>query len=172
MVGSNASIMKSLLIMITLLLAPFQVLAADMAHKLAFVNKSLPFVQWPENLTNIGFCAAVSDEQWPQFSLLNNLSVKGKPLIVDRVERSNNLATCDVLYLGDISALELEYWSQKMAQLPIYSVCESWRCARENVMVGLGVEGGRLYFEFNVRVMKRAGLILDSRFLRLARTLY
>lgn len=164
--------MKPILIIIALLLAPFQVFASDMAHKLAFVNKSLPFVQWPQPLTSIGFCAAVSDDQWSQFSLLNNLSIKGKPLVVERIERNNSLDQCDVLYLGDISELELEYWSQKMAQLPIYSVCESWRCAREDIMVGLGVEGGRLYFEFNVRVMKRAGLILDSRFLRLARTLY
>ncbi|MGR5237932.1 YfiR family protein [Vibrio alfacsensis] len=164
--------MKHLLIMIALLLTPLQVGAAEIAHKLAFVNKSLPFVQWPETKSDIGFCAVVSDEQWPEFSPLNNLSVRGKAISVERMKRGNSIASCDVLYLGDISALELQYWSQQMAQLPIYSVCESWRCAREDVMLGLGVEDDRLYFEFNARVMKRAGLQIDSRFLRLARTLY
>lgn len=164
--------MKKRIVGFTLLTMSLGALASEAEHKVAFVAKSLPFVEWPGTVTSIDFCTVVPNGHWPHFLSLNQQSVKGKNVVVERIERGNDLTACDVLYLGEMTAIELEYWGQQISGLPIYSICESWHCARENVMLGLGMENGRLYFEFNARVMKRAELRLDSRFLRLARTLY
>ncbi|MGL4476427.1 MAG: YfiR family protein [Shewanella sp.] len=164
--------MKYIITISALLLTPLHARANDMVHKLAFVDKSLAFVQWSQPLDNIHFCAVVTDQQWPAFEQLNTRLVKNITISTERLNRGNSLANCNVLYLGDISELEFSYWRQQVAQLPIYSVCESWRCARENAVIGLGVEDGRLYFEFNNTLSKRANLQFNSRFLRLARTLY
>jgi hypothetical protein len=82
------------------------------------------------------------------------------------------LTNCSVIYLGEMPSAELFGWARRIEREPLLSVCENWRCARDGVMLGLGLENSRLYFEFNSQVMSRSGLKLSSRLLRLARTVY
>ncbi|RQW29283.1 YfiR family protein [Rhodobacteraceae bacterium CH30] len=143
--------------------------AGEAAYKAVFVYKLLDFVQWPDATTSgRRLCVAVSDTDWPAFRALEGQD----GLKVERLLRDASLANCSVVYLGEMPTAELSGWARRIEREPVLSVCENWRCARDGVMLGLGLENSRLYFEFNSQVMSRSGLKLSSRLLRLARTVY
>lgn len=164
---------KRLLLLVLCLSLAGPLAANEARYKASFVYKMLDFAQWPARQeTTLRLCTVSSDAQWSAFQALNGKRVGARVLKARRLVRGSSVKGCGVVYLGEMSVSELKDWASSIDDEPLLSVCDGWHCARDGVMVGLGMEDRRLFFEFNSAVMARSEVKLGSRFLRLARTVY
>lgn len=155
--------------------AQAQAVAPEYDVKAAFLFNFTKFVEWPQ--------AAFADEHSPLKlcvlgenpfgkALLKGLTeeeVGGRKLIFLRLESTNNLETCHVLY---VSRSERERLPQILASLhnaPVLTVGDTPAFLDQGGMINFILEGSKVRFDVNLEAAEPAGLKISSRLLALAK---
>ena len=140
--------------------------------KAAFLYNFARFVTWPEDsFTGGEFRVGVLGEDPLDHILEETLadkSVNGHPVVVKRGQTWEILETCHILYVpGD--GTEHGDLRVKLEGKPVLVVGDSVVFAEQTGGIGFFLEDNRMRFAVNEQSLRRAGLGISSKILRIAR---
>lgn len=143
--------------------------------KAAFLFNFAKYVQWPASSTTdaskpfvIGLVGGD-----PFGSLLDDAmrgqSVNGRPLVVKRFARIEDIVHCDILFVDSSQRGNLQPIFAALRRASVLTVSDMDQFAERGGMISLLTEQSRVRFAMNVEAIERAGLKPGSQLLRLAR---
>ncbi len=145
--------------------------------KSVFIYNLTHFVSWPESAVsapsaNFGICL-LGDDLFENVidKVVENESVNGTPIAIKRANAlaAFDLDTCHLLFIGEDRIDNLPaIIAQSMAR-SILTMGDAPGFADKGGMVNLVREKKRIKIEVNTEAVKKAGLKLNSKLLRLAR---
>ena len=143
--------------------------AAVERMRAAFTVNFARYTSWPapaHPAEPLRLCVAAGDPQFAAFAQANGLLVQGRPLRVQRVQRSEDVAPCDVLYVGMPSAADLLH---SVAGQPTLTVGDAPAFLSSGGIIRLFVGDQQMKFDVSLSQATRSNLVLAPQLLRLAR---
>lgn len=98
--------------------------------------------------------------------LIEDEEAHGRPLVVRRHRRADEMEDCHILYIGRLGRAEREAVLARVRDRSVLTVSDTDGFTREGGMIGLVTDGGRVRMQINWGAAKRANLTLSSRLLR------
>lgn len=141
--------------------------------KAALLYNFASFTAWPASAPDgMTVCVLGSDPFGPALDALAGKSLRGAAVEVRRVRQAREAQGCHVMYLSEAGTGNLATVLEELRGKPVLTVADGEDVAQRGVMIGLRLEGSRLVFDVNSATMQAAGLVVSSKLLRLARTVY
>ena len=151
--------------------SPYQV-------KAAFIYNFLKFVDWPADSvsnTNAPFVVGILGKD-PFGPTLDNAlmakSVKGRPILVRRLENENAALECQVVFISSSERRRFRQILAKTSGRPILTIGESDEFATTGGTINFVTEENRIKFQINVDAVKQARLKADAQLLNLAKIVH
>lgn len=139
--------------------------------KAAFIYNFALFVDWPADTRKDGafvLCVAGRGLYDAAFDALQGKLVRSQRLAVRRVDGLQGLDECHMLYIAPAEEMRLNHILGLAGGRPILTVADAEGWSGRGVMINLVTRQGRLTFDVNLDAVRRAGLDMSSRLLRLA----
>ncbi|MPZ45234.1 MAG: DUF4154 domain-containing protein [Betaproteobacteria bacterium] len=142
--------------------------------KAAFLYNFGKYVRWPKSAPapDTPFVIALLGAD-PFGAALDEIvrgnRIDDRPVTVKRVSKVSELGACEVLFIGASEDARLEKILAELPKAPILTVGDMPRFVERGGMIGLVAANRRVQFEVNADAAERAGLVLGSQLLRLAR---
>jgi hypothetical protein len=140
--------------------------------KAAFVHNIAKFVEWPAALPASGrarLCLLGEDPSGGAFDMLQGKPIGSLNWEVVKVDAGNGLKACRVLFIAPSKRADLVRILARIEGSPVLTVGDTAGYAERGVMVNFYPEDNRVRFEINRAAAARAGLLIGSQLLRLAR---
>lgn len=166
------------------LLLPLAVFAAATAQaqtsptesevKAAFVYNFLRFAEWPATVSprdTITVCVSGGEALTAALSTIEGRQVHGKPIVLKRNARPDDVSACHALVTTDGDVLRSAELLRATRNLPVLTIGDAAGFAAAGGCIELVIADKRVQFEVNVDAVNRAGLRLSSQLLRLDRRL-
>jgi YfiR/HmsC-like len=143
--------------------------------KAAFLVNFAKFAEWPADSLQaraqvVSICVLGRD---PFGEILEKAvagrSAGGRPILVQRQRNVDDVRACHVLFIAGSESERLAHIFERLAGQPVLTVGEREGFARRGGVIGLVVEDNRARFEVNLHAAQRAGLLLSSKLLAVAR---
>jgi hypothetical protein len=158
-------------------IAPRQVVQGQTANeyqiKAAFILNFAKFVDWPNGAFQNGnlVVGIVGTDPFGEEidRLLKGNQANGRPLIVRRLKRTDNLRVCNILFISSSEQKHLGQIMQSLKGASVLTVGEMSQFAREGGMIRLLIEGHKVRFEINSTAASEAGLKISSKLMALSR---
>lgn len=147
--------------------------ATEYVAKAAFIYNIALFSKFPNTNPIVRLCVLGRS---PFGNTLNAL--EGKPLgesaIALAYPRSGSeaVAQCQILFISASEAHHLDLLAESARELGVMTISDIRGATRLGVMLELAVENQRIVFDFNGPAARAAGIVVSSKVLRLARTVY
>ena len=142
--------------------------------KAAFLRDFTLFTDWPTNAfasTNAPIVIGIVGAD-PFGKTLDDLvkddSVRGHPLVIKRLNSSDDLKGCQVLFICRNEKEQMSALLQKLKGSPVLTVGDNHGFAEQGGMVNFVLVEEKVKFEINPAVTKQAGLQISAKALRLA----
>lgn len=150
-----------------------QATVSDTRLKAALVSKFPQFVDWPRdpasNHPPLAVCVAAPDPFGADLDdLLEGVVINGRPTIVRRVEREQDVAGCQVLYLPARPDHHPHDLLHAAVAKPILTISDDGSFLDDGGIIQLRLVSGRLRFDVDAGAARRAGLRISSQLLQLA----
>lgn len=142
--------------------------------KAAFLYNFPNFVEWPEealpdSATPLIIGILGEDPFGKAFAPFAGKTIKGRPVIIRRSTRLQELPLCHVLFICRSEAKNLPQILEYLQRRHVLTIGESEDFAQKGVMINFFLEENKVRFEINVKAAEQAGLKISSKLLRLAR---
>lgn len=139
--------------------------------KAAFIYNFALFVEWPADVLKDGrfvLCVAGRDQFGAAFDAIEGKPVKSQRLMVRRIDSKQDPGDCQMLYVAPAEEMRLNRILAQVGVRPILTLGDSEGWSGRGIMINLATRQGRLAFDVNLEAVRRAGLEMSSRLLRLA----
>lgn len=139
--------------------------------KAAFIYNFALFVDWPGDARKEGafiLCIAGGGLSGAAFDVLEGKPVRSQKLAVKRVDGMQRLDECHMLYIAPTEEMRLNQILELAGSRSILTVADAEGWSERGVMINLVTRRKRLAFDVNLNALRRAGLVMSSRLLRLA----
>lgn len=143
--------------------------------KAAFLYNFTKLVEWPAGTfarTNSPIVIGVLGRD-PFGAALDRIvdgkHISGRPVNIVRFNRRPEPNDCHVLFISDSERTRVGEILAPFGKLPVLTVSDLDDFAKHGGIIGLVKRDERLQFEVNTNVARKAGLVLSSQLLRLAR---
>jgi len=143
--------------------------------KAAFIYNFTKYVTWPAAAEQAGgtlhVCALGRTAYTPELSRLDGRTVRNFTLQVRAVDRSDELTSCNVLYLSGASRDFSSFKSllKGVKGEPVLTISDDSGFIDAGGVIGLFTEQRRIRFDINLGIARDTGLYISSRLLQLAR---
>ena len=143
--------------------------------KAAFLYNFTKFASWPtdtfaDEQSPFNFCIIGHDPFGSAIDIsTQNKFVKGRPIIIRRVQRIGDVDTCHLLFVSSSENGRLLEIIEFVSDLPILTVADGGDFAQRGGSINLVNVSNKIRFEINPNAASRAGLRLSAQLLRLAR---
>lgn len=139
------------------------------AVKAAFIYNLVNFIEWPGVVkgTKRTTVCLVGDSH-DIVSYLNEISKKA-PIDIINKSRDSRLTDCQILYIGDMDKVDVEYLIEKSRSLPILTVSSTKDFVSKKGVIGFTTEAGQVKLEINVTSAQESRLVIDSELLELVK---
>lgn len=132
------------------------------------------FTEWPEQgiasvHDEINLCVLGGNIVQQSFELVDQSLVNNRRLQVVNMSRLRNIEQCQILYISELEHNKLLQLLLELEQKPVLTVGENIEFVRSGGMVGFENIAGKIHLNINLKALKRAGLVVSSRILKLAR---
>lgn len=133
------------------------------------------FTDWPEQAMmaeqgTINLCVMGDNIVQQSFETVDRSLVNSnKHLQVVNLSRLRNLEQCQILYISALERNKLAQLLMELEDVPMLTVGENVDFVKSGGMVGFENIDGRIQLNINLNAVKRAGLVISSRILKLAR---
>lgn len=147
--------------------------SAEYAIKAAFLYNLTKFIEWP--------AAAWSSDSDPFFivilgsdpfgetiNVLQDKDVRGRKIVVQRVEVPEKVGPCHILFISDSERDRIKSITERFQDKPVLIVGDSKNFARHGGMVGLIRRENKVQIEINPNAAARSGFKISSQLLKLA----
>ena len=141
--------------------------------KATFLFNFTKFVEWPAGTaTAEGFRLCTVAE--PGFNnaldrTLTGETANGLPIVRLTPATPDAARSCDILFLGRLENERADRWISAVRGAPVLVVGESPAAADRGAHINFVVDDNRVQFDVNTEAARRAGLIISSKLLRVAR---
>jgi len=143
--------------------------------KADFVYTVAKFVEWPAARfaapeAPLVFCV-LGEDPFGQVleETIAGKTVGGRPVSVRRLDRSDDLEACHLLFVGAREGDRIPEAVNHLDGAGVLTVGETERFAQSGGIMNLGLRENMVQFEVNVEVAERAGLHISSKILKLGR---
>lgn len=141
----------------------------EAAVKAAFIYNFVNFIEWPgiaKGSTRTSVC--IVGDGYDIISYLNEISKKA-PIDIISKSRDSRLTDCQILYIGEMDRVDVEYLIEKSRALPILTVSSAKDFAKRKGIIGFTTDAGQVKLEVNITAAKEAKLVVDSELLELVK---
>jgi hypothetical protein len=141
--------------------------------KAAIVSKLPQFVEWPAEATagkaSIDLCVLRDNPITDDLrALVAGQSVGGTPLAVRTIARDDDVAGCELLFVGSQELAAHRTLLTRAAAAPVLTVSDDASFLDQGGIIQLREVNNRFRFEINVAAARRTGLRISSQLLQLA----
>ena len=143
--------------------------------KAAFLHTFAQFTEWPsEAFASPGaplIIGIVGDDPFGRIldDAMKEEPIHGRPTVVRRVERGENLRSCHVIFVSSSERRQLPQILAEIKGANVLTVSEIDRFAYFGGIITLSMEGPRVRFEINLKAAEQARLKISSKLLKLAK---
>lgn len=139
------------------------------AVKAAFIYNFVNFIEWPgitKGALRTNIC--IVGDGHDVMGYLDEISKKAA-IDVTTKSRDSRLEDCQILYIGTMDKVDVEYLIEKSSGLPILTVSSAKDFAKGKGIIGFTTETGEVKLEVNITSAKNAKLVVDSELLELVK---
>ena len=141
----------------------------DIRLKVALSYNFAKFTHWPDSLANEAFTFCYFDKSFTEaFNQLKDKTVAKKQIKTRKLDHTDELNTCQVLYLSKNDQPVLIDSLEAMQNLPILTVSDTPDFFTSGGMIEFIVENNKMRFKVNNTRIKQVDLNLSSKVLKLA----
>ncbi|MBS1858290.1 MAG: YfiR family protein [Acidobacteria bacterium] len=140
--------------------------------KAAFLYKFASFVEWPAEASNppLGICVLGQDPFGPSLDrITRDKRVSGRPFMVRRLRPGEGVGECHILFIAASERPRLKQILDSRQGEPVLTVSDVPGFCESGGDINLALADNRVRLEINPAAMQRAGLLVSSRLLSLAR---
>ncbi len=134
----------------------------------AYLYRFLFFVTFPEQRDPAVFCTLDSEDMNKALGVFAAHAPDNRSFVVRDVGLDDDLRSCDMLFVGELSIDERIKFFQSVAGAPVLTVCESRWFLKQGGMVRFLFVDDRVRFELNQDAAEAAGLKLSAQLLALS----
>ena len=98
----------------------------------------------------------------------NGKLVKGRPIIVRRIQQIDDVGTCHVLFVSSSEIGRFPEIIESVSDRPVLTVADGGNFAQRGGIINLVKVGNKVRFEINPDAASKAGLQLSAQLLKLA----
>lgn len=136
--------------------------------KAAYVYNFVLFTDWPEKLSGaFNLCLIGKDSVTPYLESMSGKMVHGLELQTRRISPGESLETCRVVYIA--ASENLHSALARASRANALTVTDDPQGALNGAMIALQQQGNRIGFAINPASVRKAGITLSSKLLKLAR---
>lgn len=134
------------------------------------------FVQWPPNVVaaqdnSFPICVLGQDPFGPTLdSTLAGESLDGKPVVVRRISRAQEVGDCRIMFISSTEENHLKQILAVLEKALVLTVSDMPDFSRRGGMIQFILEGSRVRFEINLASAEAARLIVSAELLKVAAT--
>jgi len=145
--------------------------------KAGFIYNFAKFVEWPgetlpETKKTVTLCIAGTDPFGNALDSLNNKTVQRRKLEIKYTGRSKDLKVCNMLFISSSERENLPQLLETLKNTPTLTMGDTKGFAQQGIMINLIIDQNKIRFEINTESAKRAKLVISSKLLKLAKTIY
>lgn len=141
----------------------------DIRLKVALSYNFAKFTHWPDSLANEAFTFCYFDKNFTEaFSQLKGKTVAEKQIKTRKLDDSDELNTCQVLYLSKNDQPVLVNTLLAVKNLPVLTVSDQPGFIASGGMIEFTVVNNKMRFKINNVGIKQGGLSLSSKVLKMA----
>jgi hypothetical protein len=141
--------------------------------KAGFVYNFGKFTEWPPGSppgAPMWLCLIGNDPQGALTATVEGRLLQGRPVRVRRNPRTEELRTCQIVYVTDPDERHQAEVLRALREQPVLTVGDVDGFIDLGGMIGLGMASGKVRFDINQEAVQAGGLKLSSQLMRLART--
>jgi len=148
--------------------------ATEYELKAAFIFNFSQFVDWPTNAfesdTEPMIIGVVGSDPFGPIldQIVQDEKVRGRPLVVQRFARPNEIKRCHILFVSKSLAAQWPEILRSVSDQPILTVSDMDRFSNRGGMIHLVTEKNLVRMRVNPEIARRSGLTISSKLLRLA----
>jgi hypothetical protein len=145
--------------------------------KAGFVYNFVKFVDWPEKSSPPGrstmtLCVIGKDPFGSAVEEIRGKTVRGRRLEVRHIYSLRDLRECQALFIASSERERLPRIVESAKEANVLTIADSAGFGQQGVIINLLVEDKKVKFEINVEKARQARLVVSSKLLKLAQTLY
>lgn len=127
------------------------------------------FAEWPASVgPNVTVCVIGEDPFGAELDALEGEPVGARTLRVRRLGRLAPLSGCQILFIPRPSMANLPQLLSSIDGMTLLTVADTPGAATQGVAINMGLQDARVVFQINLPAVRRGGLNLSSKLLRLA----
>lgn len=130
------------------------------------VGGMISYTRWPEARPVIRLCVSGATAYAGGFGRVGQTA--GRPVSALLVAPGSATQGCDVLYLGDMNAIDRQRMMLSIRNRPVLSIAESDPDCRGGTIFCLSVRPDRVGFRLSIDAISRSAVRIDPRVLRIA----
>jgi len=157
--------------LLSLALAPAHAAPSEYELKAAFIYQIARFVEWqPANAgASLRLCVLGGNPFGPALDTIRGKPVNERKMEVSLLDMSADTGECDMLFVAAPAEKYLERIMALSRGRNMLTIGDTQGFAQRGVMVNFFPEDGKIRFEINPSVSRRAGIKISSQLLKLAR---
>lgn len=137
--------------------------------KAAYLYNFAAFTEWPADApATLQVCIHGRDPYGEDLAQLEGKQVGGRSLQVRRAVPLEGLASCQLVYVAAGEVGNLSRVLEVLRGRPVLTVTDSPDTLEQGVGINMETRQGRVTFQVNLAAVRRTGLNLSSKLLRLA----
>lgn len=142
--------------------------------KAAFIYNFAKFTRWPESTPNeagspLRLCTEGEDALIAELTRLAGKRIHERPVTVQALDESQPLDNCHLLYIAGSEINHYKKLLKSLSEKPVLTISEVANFASAGGIIELYREKNQISFTINLTSARKAGLVLSSRLLNLAK---
>ncbi len=142
--------------------------------KAAFLYNFAKFVEWPANVfpddgSPFVLCVLGEDPFGSALDSIKRKTVGARKLMIKRYEKAKDFKKCHMLFISRSKKNDLDKIFAQLEDLSVLTVSDIEGFALKGGIIGLFTADNKIRFEINVDRVKRSGLQISSKLLKLAK---
>jgi len=141
--------------------------------KATFLYNFLKFVDWPDDKNMrtgvINICVIGEDPFGKAIDFMKDETIENRRLAIKRLKTLQHIETCKVVFISMSEQENLNQILKTIKDLNVLTIGDTEGFARKGVIINYYIEENKVRFEINVNALKRSGLRINSKVMKLAR---
>ena len=151
-------------------------ISSEYLLKAAFIYKFINFVEWPEPLLQqdnyFNLCILGKNPFGEAIYVFEGKEIRNRILRVRLINSPSEAKQCRILYISPSNRKVVKRIINKIASQPVLTIGDFKGFSEKGGMINLLKISNRIRFEINLSSVRKAGLRISSKLLRLAVKVY
>jgi hypothetical protein len=139
----------------------------------AFLYNFAVFTDWPDLPEHeFSFCVLGDEGMLEALASVKNKQMKGKPILVRKIDSSRHWQGCQVLFIGAAEHRAIKDIYEQSGSAPVLIIAEEGAYDVQNVFIVLSEQQNKVSFRINRTEAAKRSMAFSSKLLKLAIQVY